>query len=121
MTATVRGIQAVVRNLEKMDTQINAGARKAQMRAALEIEREAVAEVPVDTGRLKGSIMTQKISDSLIEVGSGVKAGSEVEYAHKVEFGGPHQAAHPYLQPAVEIVKQRYPNMIIDDVKAEMR
>jgi len=56
-----------------------------------------------------------------MQVGSGVKAGSEVEYAHKVEFGGPHQAAHPFLTPAVELVRAKYPDMIISDVEAEIK
>ena len=120
MADTIRGISAVVRNLEKLDKQIVAGARKARMRAALEVEREAVAEVPVDSSRLKNSIMTQEVGD-IIEVGSGVKAGTEVEYAHFVEFGTSKMAAHPYLQPAVEIVKQRYPDMVIEDAKMEMK
>ena len=115
----VRGIGTVVRNIQALDGQIKAGARKARMRAALEIEREAVAEVPVDSGRLKGSIGTQEVGD-ITEVGSGVKAGSEVKYAHFVEFGTSKQAAHPYLQPAVEIVRAKYPDMVIEDVKAEI-
>lgn len=119
MTATIRGIGAVVRNLEKAQKQIEDGVRKAAMRTAFEIEAEAVSRVPVDSGRLKGSISTQEVGD-VIEVGSGVKAGSEVEYAHFVEFGTSRQAAQPYLQPAVEIAKQKYPNMIIEDVKAEI-
>jgi HK97 gp10 family phage protein len=117
---TVRGVSAVVRNLQSLNKDIEAGARKATMRAAMEIEREAVSRVPVDTGRLKGSIMTQEVGD-VLEVGSGVKAGSEVDYAHTVEFGSSRQAAHPYLQPAVEIVKHNYPGMMIEDVKAEIR
>jgi len=121
MPANVRGVNAVVRNIESLDEKIKDGARKARLRAAFEIEREAVVRVPVDTGRLKGSIMTQEVSADTIEVGSGVKAGSEVEYAHKVEFGTSKQAARPFLQPAVELVKIRYPNMIIEDVQAEIR
>lgn len=120
MADMVRGIGAVVRNLERLDKQITDGARKAVKRAAFEIEREAVAEVPVDSGRLKGSIQTQDVGD-VTEIGSGVKAGTELEYAHYVEYGTSKQAAHPYLQPAVEIVRQKYPNMVIDDVKAEVR
>lgn len=119
MADAIRGISAVMKNIEALGKEIEAGARKAQMRAALEIESEAVAEVPVDTGRLKDSISTQEVGGT-IEVGSGVKAGTEVEYAHFVEFGTSKRAAHPYLQPAVEIVKQRYPKMIIEDVKMEI-
>jgi len=120
MADMVRGISTVVRNLERMSKDIETGARKARLRAAMEIEREAVAEVPVDTGRLKGSISTREVGD-IMQVGSGVKAGSEVEYAHKVEFGGPHQAAHPFLTPAVELIRAKYPDMIISDVEAEIK
>ncbi|RLD18800.1 MAG: hypothetical protein DRI69_09645 [Bacteroidetes bacterium] len=119
MTVTVRGISAVIRNIAKLNTQIEEGARKAQMRAALEVEREAVALVPVDTGRLKGSIDVQEVGD-VLEVGSGVKAGSNVSYAHFVEFGTNKQAAQPYLQPAVEIVRHKYPDMIVNDVQTEI-
>ena len=120
MTDTIRGIGAVVRNIQALDKQIKDGARKATRRAAFEIEREAVAAVPVDSGRLKGSIGTQELG-GVVEIGSGVKAGSEVEYAHYVEFGTSVQAAHPYLQPAVEIVRQKYPGMIIEDVQMGIR
>ena len=121
MSGTIRGISTVVRNLERLDKQIKDGARKARLRAAMEVEREAVAEVPVDSGRLKGSIMTQEVNDELVEVGSGVKAGTEVEYAHYVEYGTSKMAAHPYLQPAVEKVRQKYPKMIIEDVQTEIK
>lgn len=120
MTTTVRGISTVVRNLEKLSKDIEAGTRKANMRAALEIEREAVSRVPVDTGRLKGSIGTQEVGN-IIEVGSGVREGSEVEYAHFVEFGTRNMAAQPYLQPAVEAVRAKHPDMIIEDVRSEIR
>jgi len=120
MTATIRGISAVVRNLETLKKDIEEGTRKAAMRAAFEIEGEAVSRVPVNTGRLKASIGTNE-AGNIIEVGSGVRGGSEVEYAHFVEFGTRNMAAQPYLQPAVETIRSKYPNMVIDDVKAEMR
>lgn len=122
MTATVRGIGAVVRNLQALNKDIESAARKASVRAAFEIESEAVSRVPVDTGRLKGSIGTNQAGD-IIEVGAGVREGSEIEYAHFVEFGtsNPNYPAQPYLQPAVEAVRAKYPDMVIEDVRAEMR
>ena len=110
----------MIRNLEKLNTQIADGAHEARLRAGFEVEREAVAEVPVRSSRLKSSISTQEVGD-IVEAGSGVKAGSEVEYAHYVEYGTSRQRAHPYMQPAVEIVRQKYPNMIINDVQKEMK
>lgn len=120
MTATVRGIAVVIRNLLSLNEDIESAARKASVRAALEIEREAVLRVPVDTSRLKGSIGTNQ-AGNIIEVGAGVREGSEIEYAHFVEFGTRNMAAQPYLQPAVETVRAKYPDMIIEDVRSEMR
>ncbi len=120
MTADVRGVGVVVRNLQSLNEDIEAAARKAAMRAAFEIESEAVSRVPVDTGRLKGSIGTNE-AGNIIEVGAGVREGSEIEYAHFVEFGTRNMAAQPYLQPAVEAVRAKYPDMVIEDVRAEMR
>lgn len=114
MNTTIRGIRAVVRNLSELNTQIEAGVQKAKLRAAFEIEREAVSEVQVDSGRLKNSIMTR-------EDGDIVEVGSDVEYAQYVEFGTSKMAAHPYLQPAVEKVRKDYPGIIIEDVKSEMK
>lgn len=120
MTVIIRGIGAVIKNLEKLNDQLEKGTRKAQMRAALEIEREAVNIVPVDSSRLKNSIDVQTVGD-ILEVGSGVKPGTGVEYAHYVEFGTVHQAAQPYLRPAVEIVRGRYPDIVISDVTKEIK
>ncbi|MEA3397798.1 MAG: hypothetical protein U9R05_10090 [Chloroflexota bacterium] len=120
----IRGISAVVKNLDKLSKAIEEGGRKGQMRTGLELEREYVSNIDdmgiVDTGRYKDSAGTQEVGD-VVEVGSGVKAGSEVDYAHKLEFGSPGRAARPALQVAVETIRQKYPKMVIEDVKAEMK
>ena len=66
---------------------------------ALAIEYEAKRLCPVDTGRLRASITTEKIDTATYGV------GTNVEYAPYVEFGTRKMAAQPYLRPAVERVK----------------
>ena len=121
---TIRGISTVVRNLERLDKQIKDGARKARLRAGGEVEREYVQNIEtmdiVDTGLYKESTGSQEVGD-VVEAGSGVKEGSEIEYAHYLEFGTSKMAARPALQKAVETVKPQYPNMIIEDVKHEIK
>ena len=124
MTATIRGIGSVVRNIQALDRQIKDGARKARLRAGGELEREYVQNIEtmdiVDTGTYKNSAGWQEVGD-VVEVGSGVKVGSEIEYAHYLEFGTSKMAARPALQSATEIVRHKYPKMVIEDVKVEMR
>lgn len=75
------------------------------------------AYVPVDTGRLKGSI-TYAVSKAHSQVRAPAKAedgalhgapekdtlylGTNVEYAPYVELGTHKQDSHPYLRPAFE-------------------
>ncbi len=123
MTDMIRGIGAVVRNIEALDKQIKAGARKARKRAGGELEREYVKNIDdmkiVDTGAYKESVGWQEVGDE-VEVGSGVKEGSEIEYAHYLEFGTSKMAARPALQTAVETMRGKYPGIVIEDVKAEI-
>ena len=124
MADMVRGISAIVRNLEALGKDIEVGARKARLRTGGELEREYVSQIEemdiVDTGRYKESVGWTEVGD-IVEAGSGVKEGSEIEYAHHLEFGTSKMAARPALQAAVEIVSQKYPDMIIEDVKAEIK
>lgn len=119
----IRGIKSVVRNIQELNKQIETGVQKAQLRAALEIEREAALNVRVDTGRLKNSIMTEEVEDSqfvgVAKVapvgGANFETGSSVEYAEAIEY------RYPFLQPAVEKIRQKYPSIIIEDVNGEIR
>lgn len=120
----VRGIGAVVRNLERLDKQITAGGRKARLRAGAELDREYVLTIEemdiVDQGTYKGSAGWKEIGD-VVEVGSGVKEGSEIEYAYHLEFGTSKMAARPALQTAVETMRGKYPGIVTEDVKTEIR
>lgn len=73
-------------------------ARDLQRRA-LQVDRAAKHNCPVDTGRLRSSITNELGQD-----GQGLVAtiGTNVEYAPYVELGTSKMAAQPYLLPALE-------------------
>lgn len=91
--AFMASLVAAVKTLEVTTT--------AQLWAlALRIQNNARILAPVDTGRLRASIMATKGSDGL---GPFVEIGTNVEYAAYVEFGTRYMAAQPYLRPAIAI------------------
>jgi len=79
---------------ERLPEAVSAIIRKA----AFDIEANAKAIVPVDTGKLKNSISS--------EFPSLTKAISapHTDYAIYVEFGTRYQRAQPYMRPAAEKV-----------------
>ena len=110
MSATIRGADKVTANMQKAAVAIEEAVGDAVRKAAMLVEREAKINVPVDTGRLRGSIASEEKTPLLFEV------GTNVEYAAAVEFG-----TQPYLGPAVESARSRYPDLIKEGVKAEVR
>lgn len=100
-------------------------------KAAIVIEGRAITLVPVDTGRLKGSITyaTQQGGDEVkgdAEVGDGVSrpyvkgvahVGTNVEYAQHVEYGTRRMPKRPYLRPAMDSSRTDAQRIM----KAEMR
>lgn len=115
MSVTIRGADKVTANMAKASAAIEGAVGDAVREAAMMIERDAKTNVPVDTGRLRGSIASEEKTPLLFEV------GTNVEYATHVEFGTSKMAAHPYLEPAVESARSQYPDLIKEGVKAEVR
>jgi HK97 gp10 family phage protein len=70
------------------------------------VQNEARKLCPVDTGRLRSSIM----SSGLQRDGKGayVRIGTNVHYAGHVEFGTRFMAAQPYMRPALLAGLQRF-------------
>lgn len=91
----------------RVEVQINrAGDLAANLQAALDravqetafaIEAEAKQNAPVDTGALKASVQA---GADFVAVGQ--------EYGPHVEFGTVHQAAQPFLTPAVEAQREPF-------------
>lgn len=71
----------------------------AAAEAAVVIARHAKERVPVDTGRLRDAIHTERVGTGEHAVIAGDR---EVFYGHLVEHGGAHTPPRPFLIPAVD-------------------
>ena len=100
-----------------MDSAIEA----ALVQAGGIIEGQAVALVPLDTGRLKGSITYRTKKDrsdqprvparsqDVVSTPSDkwtLYVGSNVKYAPYIEYGTVRSKARPYLRPALHLFKK---------------
>ncbi len=75
-------------------------------KVALMIERESKIFAPVDTGRLRASIHTEMEGELVWKV------CTNVYYAIYQEFGTRKMKAHPFMRPAVAVVKHALPGML---------
>jgi HK97 gp10 family phage protein len=85
--------------LDKFAASLGQSTDQAMSGIAHQVEGEAKNLAPVDTGALKNSINTQKLSEKHYIVADGV------EYGIYQELGTKKMSAHPFLIPAVELVK----------------
>jgi HK97 gp10 family phage protein len=91
-------------------------AKEAVEAAALQTEAIAKPLAPVDTGALRNSIQAMKGDNDLTWV---VNVGQE--YGIFQEYGTVHQAAHPFMTPAVEIVRPQFMAAMGDIVEQAAR
>ena len=104
ITFDVQGFEELARRARRPDI-MHRPVRKAMSRSALFVQREGAKIVPVDTGRLKGSISTEIDPSPLPEwakIGPNLEKGA---YGKYVEFGTKYQKAQPYMRPALQMAK----------------
>lgn len=88
------------------------GTSRDLARFGMLVQNAARTRCPVDTGRLRASIISKPGEDAR---GPFVRIGSDVAYSAPVEFGTSHMPAKPYLRPGLleasskwsEIMSQR--------------
>lgn len=122
MTINIKGIKKVVDNLNKALLAIDKSNIEAVSKAAMEVERIAkINQTPhVDTGRLRASIGAEKVTDKSIFVGVYKEApvsGQRFEAGSNVKYAEQHEYRFPFLGPALETVRQKYPNIIKGEIK----
>lgn len=79
-------------------------------RAGKMVEGDARAMAPIDTGRLRSSIVSQA-------EGLSCGIGTNVEYAIYQEFGTYKMKAHPFLVPALKNNTENIKQIIKDSIK----
>lgn len=71
-------------------------------KAALDLEAQMKVRTPVDTGFLRGSIQARKLGPAHWRVTVGA------EYGAYVNYGTRFQAAQPFVEPAVNVVRPAF-------------
>lgn len=117
----VEGLAEFADAVEKLKGKVSGeDVRKVLMRGAFVIRDEAKARVPVDTGKLKESIIAtygKKDPDDL-NVLVGVKYGKGgAPHAHLVEFGTSKMPPRPFFRPAVSSKKTEAGEKIAEGLK----
>lgn len=77
----VKGLEAIKKKIGEIPQRVAEEVDGAMQIAALDFEDRAVSMVPVDTGRLKGGIKSERLGEMDWQV------TSYVEYSAYVEFG----------------------------------
>ncbi len=82
--ANISGIDEIIRNLKKIDTQIARGVARGLKKGGLLLQRESMKIVPVDKGNLRGSAFTRNVGGSGFDtdIVVGYSAGYAV-YVHE--------------------------------------
>lgn len=93
--------RSLVRALKSMELETEADLA----RFGILVQNGARQRCPVDTGRLRASIMSTPGRDSR---GPYVDIGTNVEYAPFVEYGTMRTRAQPFLRPALMDAAQRW-------------
>ena len=105
-TAKINGLNSWQNAWNSKGTEMLEDIKDSVDEHAHKIERKAKEIVPVDSGRLKGSIVTDIEND-----GYYAETGTNVEYSDDVEYGTSKQMAQPFLKPAYE---EQLPKFIKD-------
>lgn len=100
----LKGLERAIKDIGKFHLEVGIAVQNELDRAALMVESAAKRNTPVDTGRLRSSIVRQDFGPFRRSV------GTNVEYAIHVEFGTRYQRAQPFLYPALEGERQRFIN-----------
>jgi len=113
VTVKVEGVKELIKNVRAYQFIKKEAIRIALVRGGFKVELAAKEMCPVDTGRLRSSIATDK---SEVQ-GFVVKVGTNVKYAPYVEHGTKKMAAQPYLHPALFM----FEGEIIKDIKVILK
>ncbi len=124
MEIKIDGLTALMAKLEHLGGSSETAIDKGLARGTQAIKRDAKSICPYDTGRLKGSITSEKLAPCTYAVGTNVEYASYVEYgtgqrgdpkiAHTTAKAG--QSPQPFLHPALTANK----SYVLKSVQVEL-
>jgi len=147
MTVKIRGMDKLLEQLDQLKAQLAVKALAAGARAAFKPVLDAAKRLaPRDTGELADSIKLRiekpNEGDAVIKVGLMIGKSTKVRQAraaaaafgesqgkkvpaarrwHFIELGTSHQAAHPFLRPALEQNQDEVLRILSDEIRKQIR
>lgn len=106
MSSNVKGLEKLLRTLEKVPKELEGDVAVVLEANAQEIEVGAKRRAPVDTGKLRQSIKAEKVADKTYKIAAN--STGLAPYAPFVEFGTFRQRAQPFLFPAFFAGRNRF-------------
>ena len=100
---TIEGLPGLKAALERKVEELRASSRLAVIEEVKLIEADAKDSAPVDTGELRDGIESE-----LLEGAEG-SIHTTSKHSAAQEFGTVKNPAHPFMQPAAERARRRFP------------
>jgi HK97 gp10 family phage protein len=101
-------VQIVYNHFPKLTAALRPAVRTIVQETILAIETTAKIKVPVDTGALRASILSDMTGDTSGEV------ATNIEYSVYVEYGTVKMGAQPYMTPAAEAERRHFMRKLSD-------
>lgn len=108
----VAGSSKLKNQLKQLPEDLRAGLKLAVKASAAAIKADAKKRAPVESGNLKKSIRYRVDPDGL-----GATVRVDEFYGRFVEYGTTSQDPQPFMTPAAEAERTRFPGRISDDVR----
>lgn len=97
------GHNELLKNMENLSEEVRNRAKKEAIMAAAEVvKEEASRRAPVDTRKLKDSIIIQTVEDNELVTEAKVGPNKKAFYGMFVEYGTRRVKAQPFLRPAFD-------------------
>ena len=104
-----------IMNANKLQIAIDNAIKNSVEKVKFKAEAKAISLVPVDTGRLKGSIAVKDLGPYNFELRAGYT--NDVDYAQYVEYGTSKMKAQPFLRPAIAYAKKEVVKDLYKEIK----
>lgn len=115
-TVSIKGMDELVRKLKALPEIVEAASRAAVKAETEEAADDMRAGAPFETGELRRGINAE--FDPRTITGRAVSTAS---YSTFVEDGTSDTAAQPFVQPAAERARRRFPERVEGEIKAALR
>lgn len=109
-SVTIEGLPGLKAALERKVSELRASSRLAVLEETKLIEADARNHAPKDSGELKDGITSETLDD----VGT---IHTTAKHSAAMEFGTFKDAAQPFMTPAAELARRRFPKRAADIIR----